>query len=153
MLSTDPRCFDAALAALRVREVRLDQVTDLLPLSHGHNTIALYRARMLSGERFPPVSVLPLFGRLVITDGHKRYHAARPLVSEPVPVELWTLRRLLADQWRQVRANARKNGRIVAGLFVDPAESMRLMRTTALHWLRVVRCLGLLLVTPRARRR
>ena len=146
------RCFETS-SGPGLREARLADVVDLLPLTHNEAAIEQYRCRMLSGELFPPISVLPLFGRLVIADGHKRYQAARTVTQEPVPVELWTFRRLLADQWRQVRANARKNRRIVSTLFVRPSESLRLMRSTLLHWLRVARCLRLLFTAPRVPRR
>src|SRR5687767_12111550 len=67
-----PRCF-AEPSSGRARDVRLGDVVDLLPLTHNDHTIERYRARMAAGDLFPPIGVLPLFGRLVIADGHKRY--------------------------------------------------------------------------------
>jgi hypothetical protein len=147
------RCFAASHGDLRIREVRLEEIVDLLPLTHSEDTIERYRARMVAGDLFPPVSVLPLFGRLVIADGHKRYQAALRVSPARVPVEVWSVARFLADQGRQVRSNARKNGRIVRSLFVRPSESMRLVRSTLQHWARVARCLRLLLAAPRMRSR
>lgn len=153
MIETNARCFDGSAPGLRVRHVRLHEITDLLPLTHSEATVASYRSRMIAGDLFPPVSVLPLLGRLVIADGHKRYQAALPLADGPVAVEVWTLGQLLSDQWRQARSNARKNRRIAASLFVRPAESLRLIRSTLQHWVRVARCLTLLFAAPGSRRR
>jgi hypothetical protein len=151
-LESQIRCFAADPGTRRVREVRLEEVIDLLPLTHNESAVERYREAMLAGTRFPPIGVLPLFGRLVITDGHKRFQAAKPIATGPVPVDVWTWRRLAADQWRQARANAGKNARIVRQLFVDPRESFHLARATALHWGRVARCL-LVLVAPRSVKR
>ena len=151
MSTKNARCFDATSAGMRLREVRLDEVVDLLPLTHSVETIERYRARMLAGDLFPPISVLPLFGRLVITDGHKRFQAALPLEPGVVVVEVWSLGRLLLDQWRQLRSNGRKNARIVCSLFVRPSESWRLLRSTGQHWIRVARCLRLLLPREKGR--
>ncbi len=136
------RCFDTPRLGTRLRQVPLDAIVDLLPLTHSEDVIERYRARMIAGDLFPPIGVLPLFGRLVIADGHKRYQAARRVTSQPVTVEVWTYGRLLLDQWRQLRANSRKNARIVTSLFVQPSESLRLARSTFQHWMRVARCLG-----------
>ena len=153
MSETKARCFDGSRPGLCLREVHLDEIVDLLPLTHGEGTIEGYRSAMLAGDRFPPIAVFPMFGRYVITDGHKRFQAARPIAASPVVIEVWSFRRLLQDQWRQVRGNARKNARIVTSLFVRPSESWRLLRTTLLHWVRVARCLLFLVAPARAQRR
>lgn len=128
-----------------VIDAALDDIVDLLPLTHNENAIEAYRQRMAAGDEFPPIAVLPLFGRMVITDGHKRYQAARRVPLHRIRIEVWTWRDLAGDQWRQVRANARKNGRIARALFTNPSEAVDLVRDTLVHWRRVGRCLALLL--------
>ena len=132
-----PRGFDPGLAGHPTRELPVAEVVDLLELTHAAERIRVYRERMRAGDRFPPVSVVRLFGRWLVADGHKRYAAWRGLGASSVVVEVWPLRRWLADQAGQARRNARKNGRIVARLFVDPRESARLALSTAAHWRRV----------------
>lgn len=103
---------------------------------------------MRAGDLFPPVSVVRLFGRWLVADGHKRYVAWAGLGEAEILVEVWPLRRWIADQAEQAARNARKNGRIVARLFVDPRESLQLARATTGHWQRVA-----LSLLRRARRR
>jgi hypothetical protein len=107
-----------------------------------------YRERMRAGDLFPPVSVVRLLGRWLVADGHKRYVAWAGLGEEKILVEVWPLWRWLADQAGQAARNARKNGRIVTRLFVDPRESLHLARATTGHWHRVA-----LSLLRRARRR
>jgi hypothetical protein len=143
--TTKPRVppgFDPALAAHPTRELPVGEVVDLLELTHAAETIRAYRERMRAGDLFPPVSVVRLFGRWLVADGHRRWAAFRGLGPETVVVEVWPFRAWLADQAGQARRNARKNGRIVARLFVDPRESLRLARGTAEHWRRVARSLA-----------
>lgn len=139
--SGDPRGFDPARAAHPTRLLRIEEVVDLLELTHAAEVIHGYRERMRAGDLFPPVSVVRLFGRWLVADGHKRYVAWAGLGEKEIVVEVWPLGRWLADQAGQAKRNARKNGRIVARLFVDPRESLRLARTTAEHWRRVARSL------------
>ncbi len=139
--SEHPRGFDPALAAHPTRVLRIEEVVDLLELTHAPEVIRGYRERMTAGDRFPPVSVIRLFGRWLVADGHKRYVAWAGLGGEEIVVEVWPIRRWLADQARQAARNARKNGRIVSRLFVDPRESLLLVRTTAEHWRRVAHSL------------
>ncbi len=135
--SEHPRGFDPALAAHPTRVLRVEEVVDLLELTHAPEVIRGYRERMSAGDRFPPISVIRLLGRWLVADGHKRYVAWAGLGGEEIVVEVWPIRRWLADQARQAARNARKNGRIVSRLFVDPRESLLLVRTTAEHWRRV----------------
>ena len=136
-----PRGFDPARAAHPTRVLRLEEVVDLLELTHAPETIRDYRERMRAGDLFPPVSVVRLFGSWLVADGHKRFVAWAGLGAEEIVVEVWPLRRWLSDQARQVARNARKNGRILSRLFVDPRESALLARSTAEHWRRVARSL------------
>ncbi|MBK9968496.1 MAG: hypothetical protein IPP07_27995 [Holophagales bacterium] len=140
--SVRPRGFDPARAAHPTRTLRLDEVVDLLELTHAPEVIRGYRERMSAGDLFPPVSVIRLFGRWLVADGHKRYVAWAGLGGSEIVVEVWPLGRWLGDQAGQTARNARKNGRILARLFVDPRESLLLARTTAEHWRRVARSLA-----------
>lgn len=139
-MRADP--FDAARAQSPARVLPAREVVDLLPLSHAPEVVAAYAEAMARGERFPPVSVVRLLGRFVVADGHKRLAAARSLGVAEVSVEVWPFRRLLLDQARQVRDNARKNARILRALVSDPAEARRLLAGTAGHWRRVAASLA-----------
>jgi len=141
-------CFDAAAAEYPTRVVAIAAVTDLLSVPHAPEVVGRYREAMLAGERFPPVSVIRLGGRLLLADGHKRLRAYRTLGPETILVEVWTLARWLRDQRRQLRENARKNATILRRSFRDPAGAARLLGTTAAHWRRVARSL---LRGPRSR--
>jgi len=143
-----PRGFDPGLAGHPTRELPVDDVVDLLELTHAAERIRQYRERMRAGDLFPPVSVVRLFGRWLVADGHKRYAAWRGLGATRVVVEVWPFRRWLEDQARQAGRNARNSGRILTRLFVDPRESALLARAVAGHWRRVA-----LSLARRARRR
>ncbi len=150
-LSENPRGFDSARAAHPTRVLAVEEVVDLLELTHAPEVILEYRERMRAGDLFPPVSVIRLLGRWLVADGHKRYVAWAGLGGKEIVVEVWPLRRWLADQAGQAARNARKNGRIASRLFVDPRESLVLARTTAEHWRRVA--LSLLRRATRRRKR
>ncbi len=130
-------CFDPTLAQLPTRALSLDDVVDVLTVSHSPERIAEYRARMRRGDRFPPISVIRLAGRFVVADGHKRLAAYRTLGEPEIVVEVWTFSRFMRDQWAQMRANAKKNRRILATSVSNPAEAGRLVQSTLLHWKRV----------------
>ena len=133
--------FDAAASEYPTRVVAIDAVTDLLSVPHAPEVVERYRVAMLAGDRFPPVSVIRLGGRLLLADGHKRLRAYRALGPETILVEVWSLARWLRDQRRQLRENARKNATILRRSFRDPAGAARLLGTTAAHWRRVARSL------------
>ncbi len=135
-------CFDPARAALPVRRVPVARVVDLLAVPHAPDRVATYRAAMLAGERFPPISVLPFAGRFWIADGHKRWSAYRALGELEVWVELWTARRWLRDQGRQVAGTGRRLGRALVLLAVRPREGLTLLAAAPLHWWRVARSLA-----------
>jgi hypothetical protein len=129
--------FDESLAEGPVRRVHAGEVLDLLPLTHAPERIAAYADAMRRGARFPPVAVLPLGGRLLLADGHKRLAACRELGVEEIPVETWGFRRWLRDQTSQARRNAGKNRTIAVKAVTDPREAARLLGTTLAHWRRV----------------
>jgi hypothetical protein len=129
--------FDPRMAEFPTRTLPADAVVDLLPLSHVPERVAAYRDRMRAGDRFPPISVIRVFGRYVIADGHKRYSAYRLLGAPEIVVEVWPLTRWLRDQWRQAADHAHKNARIVSVSITDPRQAGRLLLTTVLHWRRV----------------
>lgn len=145
-------CFDPTRAELPVRRVPVARVVDPLSVPHAPDRVAAYRAAMLAGERFPPISVLPVAGRFWIADGHKRWSAYRALGAREVWVELWTLRRWLRDQGRQVAGTGRRLGRALALLVVRPREGLALLAAAPLHWWRVARSLaGHLVAAARSR--
>lgn len=138
-----PDAFDAARAEFATRRVPLEALVDPLDgVPHLPHRVEAYRAAMADGERFPPVSVVRLFGRSFVCDGHKRLAAFRTFGSADVLVEVWPLGRWLTDQARQVRRNARKNGRILVEAFRDRSEAARLLMSTLSHWRRVARALA-----------
>jgi len=142
-----PPCFDAPLAHCPTRRVAVAAVLDPLHRGHWPARVAEYRAAMLRGERFPPVAVLALGRRYVLADGHKRFQAYRELGHEEILVEVWSLRRWLADQWRQFTVKSRQQWDILRRLPFEPAarrEGYRLLRDTLRHWWRVACCLATL---------
>ena len=136
-----PDCFDPAAARLPTRVVPTGAVIDLLTEPHALEVVASYRKAMLAGARFPPVAVLPLGGRLLLADGHKRFSAYRSLARETITVEVWTVRRWLRDQAGQVARNAGKNAEILRRSVRDPRGAALLLGTTLAHWRRVARSL------------
>jgi len=142
-------CFNPALAAFPTRRVRIDQVVDLLPVSHAPERIAAYRSAMERGELFPPISVVRVAGRLLIADGHKRFSAYRSLPVTEIVVEVWTMRRWLHDQGGQFVRKTRQQCSLLWRSAHDPgarAQATRLFWDTIGHWRRmalsVVRRLG-----------
>lgn len=140
-------CFDPRLARSPTRRVPVAAVLDPLHRGHWPARVAVYRAAMLRGERFPPVAVLALGSRYLLADGHKRLQAYRGLDHPEIVVEVWPLRRWLADQWRQFTLKSRQQWDILRRLPFEPAarrEGHRLLRDTLCHWWRVVRSLATL---------
>jgi hypothetical protein len=135
------RCFDPRLAEHPTATVRVGEVIDLLEVSHAPERIEEYRRAMLAGGRFPPVSVIRLAGRLFIADGHKRFQAFRALGADEITVELWSKRRWLGDQWRQLARKTRSQGSLLLRLPHDAearAGARRLFWDTVGHWRRLV---------------
>lgn len=133
--------FDVTRAASPVARLPLLAVHDPLVVTHAADRIARYRDQMLRGDRFPPISVIRVFGRHLVADGHKRLAAFRTLGADDILVEVWPLSRWVADQCAQAAANARKNRRILALSVTSPREAARLAATTLEHWTRVARSL------------
>jgi hypothetical protein len=138
------RYFDPALAEFPTRVVPVDRVLDLLGVSHAPERIAAYRRAMEGGEVFPPISVIRLGRRFVIADGHKRFSACRQLRVHEVVVEVWTVRRCLRDQWRQLARKTRQQIGLLRASTRD-RYARRALRRLALdtigHWRRVFRSL------------
>ena len=135
-------CFDSTLAEGPTRIVSVEEIVDLLSITHAPDRIEDYRLAMRRGSLFPPVAVVRVFGRFVVADGHKRLAACRGLGCSRIPVEVWGIRRFLGDQARQVGENSRKNAVIFRTAFRDPREAARLFATTLAHWKRVAVCLA-----------
>jgi hypothetical protein len=132
-------CFDAALATYPTLVLPVGAIVDLLQVTHASERIAAYRDAMRRGDRFPPVSVVRIAGRFVLADGHKRFSAYRTLREPAIVVEVWPLRRLLLDQWRQFVHKSRQQWRVVSRSPVDPAaraQAVRLFWDTVGHWKR-----------------
>ena len=129
--------FDPTRAVWPTIRLPVSAVQDLLMVSHAPEQIAIYRDQMRSGQRFPPISVIRLFGRYVIADGHKRFAAFRMLAGRDIVVEVWPWSAWVADLWRQAVANARKNRTILELSVRRPRAAGRLLLTTLLHWKRV----------------
>lgn len=134
--------FDAARARGPVRRVPVAAVVDPLPVTHAADRVEEFRAAMRAGARFPPIAVLPLAGRLLVADGHKRFAAFRAFDRSEIEVEVWSGARWLADQLRQVGGTGRRLGRAARLAFVRPRESWELLAAAPRHWWRVVRSLG-----------
>jgi len=137
-------CFDPALAVYPTRRIPIAQVIDPLPVSHAPERIAAYRRAMEEGDRFPPVSVVRIAGRLLVADGHKRFSAYRSLPVTEIVVEVWTTRRWLRDQWEQLRRKTRQQWTLLRRSATDQqarAQATRLLWDTLGHWRRVGRSL------------
>ena len=133
-------CFNPALAAFPTWRVRIDQVVDLLPVSHAPDRIAAYRHAMECGERFPPISVVRVAGRLLIADGHKRFSAYKSLPVTDIVVEVWTTRRWLRDQCGQLLRKTRQQWSLLWRSVREPrarAQATRLFWDTIGHWRRM----------------
>lgn len=134
------RCFDPALATAPTRVVAVAAVVDLLQVTHAPDRVCEYRCAMQRGERFPPIAVVPVAGRFVVADGHKRLTAYKALPVTEIVVEVWTIRRLLHDQWRQFRAKTAQQWWVLSRSAVDRGarrEAVRLFRDTMRHWKRI----------------
>jgi len=135
----DP-CFDPALATSRTLVLPIHAVVDLLQVTHAPDRVREYRLAMQRGERFPPISVVRIAGCFFLADGHKRFTAYTALPVTEIVVEVWTIRRLLRDQWRQFRTKTAQQWRVLSRSAADRGarrEAVRLFRDTMRHWKRI----------------
>ncbi len=135
-----PACFDPSRSQFPTRMVPAAQVVDLFTITHAAERIESYRRAMVSGERFPPVSVIRVGPRFVIADGHKRFRACRALGADQIPVELWPLSKLLDDQLRQLRHKTRQIATVIVRAARHPEgrkDARRLYWDTVGHWKRI----------------
>ena len=102
--------FDPGLAEFPTRTVTVDALVDLMPAPDFRVAgLALhFRDRMLCGDRFPPIAVIRVAGRWVVTDGHKRLTAYKGLAKSTIVVQVWTSRRFFVDHWNQFRKTVRR---------------------------------------------
>ncbi|RPJ62096.1 MAG: hypothetical protein EHM23_04515 [Acidobacteria bacterium] len=128
-------CFDLRLASSPTRHIPVRRVVDLLVVTHAPHRVAQYRQAMLSGDRFPPVSVLPVFGWFLLTDGHKRFTAYKSLQTAQIPVEIWTIPQSVAHLGRQTSKEVTEACRLVSELGRDPQAGTQLKKFL---WSRVV---------------
>lgn len=141
LLSLEQRCFDPARATSLTRIVPLAQVVDLLQVTHAPDRVAEYRNAMKEGKQFPPIAVIPLAGRFIITDGHKRFAAYKTLQVGQIVVEIWTTRRCLRDLARQGLRQAHRGWCILSRTHLDAgarAETLKYLRSQVTHWKRIV---------------
>jgi hypothetical protein len=147
-------CFDVADAEFPTRVVRVDEIVDLLAVSHAPERIAAYRDAMAAGARFPPIAVLRCGRRYLIADGHKRFSAYKQLSAAPLAVQVWTLRRCLRDQWQQLGRKTRQQADLLRGGARNPATrraAHRLFWDTVGHWQRIGRSLRRVLAGSESR--
>ncbi|MFB3903479.1 MAG: hypothetical protein ACE15E_08505 [Acidobacteriota bacterium] len=137
-------CFDLKLASSPTRFVPVGRVVDLLLVTHAPERVEKYRLAMLYGDRFPPISVLPLFGWFLLTDGHKRFTAYKTLQTAEIPVQVWSLRRSMGHLGRQSLREANQGWRIVNSLGRDPdagAQLKKFLWSRVVHYRRLGRSL------------
>ena len=145
-------CFDRSLAEHETVTVRVDDLIDPLEVTHARERIEDYQRAMQGGDRFPPISVVRLAGRLFIADGHKRFQAFRALGGRELTVELWPKRRWLGDQGEQLRRKTGAFGSLLLRLPRDAAARMaarRLFWDTVGHWRRVALSAGRFVIRGR----
>jgi hypothetical protein len=137
-------CFDLKLASSPTRCIPVRRVVDLLVVTHAPQRVAEYRDAMLSGDRFPPVSVLPLFGWFLLTDGHKRFTAYKSFEPVEITVQIWTIPQGVAHLGRQTLKEATQGFRIVTRLGRDPEAGTQLrkfLQSRVAHYRRLGRSL------------
>lgn len=135
-----PIGFDPKLANWPTRTLPVHHVIDLLMVTHAPERVEEYRLAMLRGECLPPISVVRLFGRFFVADGHKRLTAYKALGAGEILVEVWPIRRWMSDQRRQVRNNLHRQIPALARALAGRGESERgrqVMRHFVDHWKRI----------------
>jgi hypothetical protein len=132
--------FDLTLARFPILQLPVDEVIDLLHITHAPDRIAQYRESMQRGDLFPPVSVIRLGGRYFLADGHKRFNAYRGVRGRHINVEVWTRRHWIADQWRQLVNRSRLQLSLLRHSTHDPrarTQALNLIGFTLSHWRRI----------------
>jgi hypothetical protein len=132
--------FDPNLSTKTTRILQVDEITDLLTVSHAPDTIQNYFTRMNNGATFPPVSVVKFRKKYYLADGHKRYSAFLKTGQETIVVEVWTFGQLLSDQWRQFADFNRGFAAAILSLFRgsrERREAGRFVKSTLSHWRRI----------------
>ena len=140
----DNCCFDVRLASSPTRVIAVRRVIDLLSVTHVPDRVEQYRRAMSSGDRFPPICVLPLFGWFLLTDGHKRFTAYKSFQAADVPAEVWTLGQSIGHLGKQTLREAAEGCRIVGRLGRDPqakGELRKFLRSRVVHYKRLGRSL------------
>ncbi len=134
-------CFDPRLASFPTLVLRFDELSDIYQVTHAAERVDEYRAAMIRGAKFPPISVVRLGGRFFVADGHKRLIAYRGLGYRTIVVERWPVRRWLKDQTGQAIRNVRIQWVSMTRGFLIRGERQRgaeVMRHYAQHWKRII---------------
>lgn len=143
-MTTTTEPFAPEHARYPTRVVATRQVVDLLRVTHDPDRIEEYCEAMRRGARFPPISVLPIAGRFVIADGHRRFQAFLTLGAHDIVVELWPWHAVARDLWQQHRAFMGGTVDAVRGLLSGGQarqRGRRFFRELLDHWRRIARSL------------
>ena len=134
-------CFDPRLAGFPTLVLRIDELSDIYQVTHAAERVDEYRAAMIRGAKFPPISVVRLGGRFFVANGHKRLNAYRALGYRMIVVERWPVRRWLKDQTGQALRNIRVQWvSVTRGLLMrgERERGAEVMRHYAQHWKRII---------------
>jgi ATP-binding cassette, subfamily B, bacterial MsbA len=154
--SEEPDCFDSALAHFPVKVLPIESLVDFLNQTHRPDRIAEFREAMDHGARFPPISVIRIGKRFIVTDGHKRLSACKQRGMAYVTVELWTAARWLADLRSQTIRKTRQMVVVFGRSTVDRDSrkaARRLFWDIVGHWKRIFTSIAVLLFGARGEAR
>lgn len=140
--------FDPLKAHGPTLRLSVDEIIDLLQVTHAEDRIAEYAA-MRQGFLFPPIGVFRLGRRWLLTDGHKRLAAYRRLDQPEILVECWSLDILYADLCRQSHKSHQRLLAALANIPSNPQPIFDLLAHTLAHWWRIVRSLACLTIGAR----
>jgi subfamily B ATP-binding cassette protein MsbA len=135
-----PDCFDQSSAVFPTMVVPVTVVIDLLNQTHRPDRVEEFREAMDNGSLFPPVSVIRIGSRFILTDGHKRFAACKQRGMSHVMVELWTASRWITDLRSQT---VRKTGQVIRLALRSPRDpdsrkaGVRLFWDIVGHWRRI----------------
>lgn len=141
--------FDPSLAEHPLRTLPVEEIVDLLHVSHWPERVNDYHHAMQAGERFPPVAIVCIARRAFLADGHKRFHAYLQLQPTEIIVQVWPLRRWMADQLGQLKRSVQRWGMAARNLGQPNRhpETAAVVSQAVRHWKRILRSL---LARPRA---